>query len=140
MTDARPALALAAVAGHPDHLAAEALLAEDAIAEHLRLVHGARIEVQPQRPAWRQEGARHDDPRLEPREIRVERAPCVVVGNGALRARSRNDARAEALLHLERRVEVRDVCAAGLDIRAELEGVGVDEQVSRGSSRGHAGE
>ena len=112
-------------------LAAKPLRAEDAIAHELRLVHRAGVEVEPHRSARREQLRDDGDALLEPRQVRLERRPGVVVGDGPARARARDDARAEALLHLERRIEIREVGAARRDVRAELARVGAHEQVSR---------
>ena len=44
---------------------------------------GAVVEVQPHRPARREERARGKDARLEPRDVLVDRRPAIDVGHGA---------------------------------------------------------
>ncbi len=113
MGHARARAPFPAVAGHPNHFSLEARASEHAIGEHLRVVHCAMVEVQPQAADRAQHLTHRRQARFEHGQERVEAAPGVFVSELTRRAFALLLPGSALAAGVERRIQVRQIEASG---------------------------
>ncbi len=124
--------AAGAVARSPDDLAKKGCTSENTIADQLRLVNRAMIQVKPHRALCRQAFPDHSNAGLQPWEICFDRRPSIFVRDlsPGTPAASRSP-RAEGCSDIERRIQVSDLRRAGGDVAGESRCVRVHQQIIR---------
>src|SRR5690606_28020436 len=93
-------------AGNPDDFSGERGAPEDAVGEHLHLVHGTVIEMEPNAASFTGEARQCGEPGLEHGEQPVEAAPRVGVCRLPELARAIAEARSVHLARIEGRIDV----------------------------------